>query len=453
MMLKRKVKSILSFKGLILLACSFGLTAVSSAQAIKVEVRNVNGDWELYRGGEPYYVRGAGGQTQLDKLVEIGGNSIRTWSLENAQKYLDEAHKRGLTVMMGLWVQHERHGFDYDDTVAVRKQLEYFTRKVKEFKDHPALLMWGIGNEVDLFYTNTKVWNAVQDIAAMIHREDPNHPTSTVTAGYDSTETSLIIANAPDIDIYGVNTYGDLKKAVRDMHRFGWEGPYLIAEWGPNGHWETKKTKWGAPIEQTSSEKADSYEERNNYINADSLKCIGSYVFLWGQKQETTATWYGMFGQNGESTECIDRLYKDWQGKWPSNQCPKVTSYKLTFNGESVADNILLSGKRYQVEAKFTDPDGDKLKLDWQIISESTDTKAGGDAESAPPSIPGVIKSKKQEQMEFVAPKTEGAYRVFVFAYDKNGHVAYLNIPFYVKPNPDNSANIRLKKRSLQFEY
>ncbi len=447
------MKSVLNYKTVAIIGICLIQSFCANGQPVKVEVKKIDNEWGLYRNGEPYFIRGAGGQTNLDKLVEIGGNSIRTWSLENAQKYLDEAHKRGLTVTMGLWVQHERHGFDYNDTAAVRKQLDYFTRKVREFKDHPALLMWGIGNEVDLFYTNTKVWNAVQDIAAMVHREDPNHPTTTVTAGYDSTETALIMANAPDIDIYGINTYGDLKKAVDDMQRFGWQGPYLIAEWGPNGHWETPKTKWGAPIEQNSSEKADSYEERNNYINADSSKCIGSYVFLWGQKQETTATWYGMFGRSGESTESVDRLHQNWRGAKPVNQAPKVNGFALLFDGKTVPDNILMAGNKYQVTADFSDPDKDNLKIDWQVVSESTDVKSGGDAESAPPSIPGVIKSKSKNSMEFEAPKTEGAYRVFVFAYDQQGNMAYFNIPFYVKPNPNSTTTIKLKKRTLNFEY
>ena len=66
-------------------------------------------------------------------------------------------------------------------------------------------MMWSIGNEVDLFYSNTKVWDVVQDIAEMIHEVDPNHPTNTVTAGLDAKELELIMDRAPDIDIYGIN--------------------------------------------------------------------------------------------------------------------------------------------------------------------------------------------------------------------------------------------------------
>ena len=73
------------------------------------------------RGGKPYYVNGAGGSVHMDQIVALGGNSLRTWGLEDAVRILDDAQKHGLTVMMGLWLQHERHGFDYSnaDRVAV----------------------------------------------------------------------------------------------------------------------------------------------------------------------------------------------------------------------------------------------------------------------------------------------------------------------------------------------
>jgi len=423
-----------------------------ASQVVKVEVKKNGNKWELIREGVPYYIKGGGGQKNLDKLKEIGGNSFRTWSLDDAEEFLDEAEKRGLTVMMGLWVQHERHGFDYDDEIAVKKQLDFFTKRVKKLKDHPALLMWGIGNEVDLFYKNTKVWHLVQDIAKMIHEVDPNHPTSTVTAGLDSLEVDLIKRNCPDIDIYGVNTYGDLENAIKNIGKFGWTGPYMITEWGVNGHWEVAKTLWDAPIEQSSSQKAVSFKERYGMIAADSLNCLGSYAFLWGQKQETTATWYGLFSKNGKSTEAIDVLEKEWRGKNPANSCPAISSFLITKDNNKVDNNYLLASYTYDVEVKFTDIDGDKLKVTYMVVQESTDVKAGGDAENAPPSLNGLIKKKSNSSAAFKAPSKEGAYRLFVYAYDKNNHMAYVNIPFYVKPS-DVKKKVRLKKRNLKFEY
>ncbi|MFT4755201.1 MAG: hypothetical protein ACI85Q_002768, partial [Salibacteraceae bacterium] len=346
------------------------------SQVVKVEVvQNEDGQWQLLRGGEPYYIKGAGGDTHLEELVEAGGNSIRTWSADGAQEVLDRAHAHGLTVMFGLWVQHERHGYDYDNEAANRSQLDYFTSVVKKYKDHPALLMWSIGNEVDLFYSNTKVWDVVQDIAKMVHEVDPNHPTTTVTAGLDPIEVKLVQQQAPDIDIYSINTYGEVC-IIKDLIRTaGWEKAYIVAEWGPDGHWEVAKTRWSSPVEQTSHEKALSYSSRyNDCILPDTEMCIGSYVFLWGQKQETTATWYGLFSMKGQSTEVIDYVSKGWKGEWPANRAPSLDSISL--NNQQKGENIYLTAEERYTANVFASDDQEKIKYSYKIYPESVDTKS-----------------------------------------------------------------------------
>lgn len=425
------------------------------AQPIKVEVAEIDGEFTLMRDGKPYYIRGAGGHDYLDELLYLGGNSIRTWSAEDAQIILDDAHKHGLTVMFGLWVQHERHGFDYDDEMAVQKQLERFTEIVRKYKDHPALLLWGVGNEVDLFYSNTKVWNAIQDICAMIHREDPNHPTSTVTAGLDSNEVQEVLAKCPDLDIYGFNTYGDIARHSAKVRQFGWEGPYIISEWGPNGHWEVEKTEWGAPIEQTSTEKAASYEHRyTEYIAKKKGECIGSYVFLWGHKQETTSTWYGLFTVDGNPTEPLDKLYVAWQKETPKNSAPTLSN--LLIDGKTADQNIIMKmGDKHNASIDFKDPDGDNVKVQWFVYPESANTKAGGDFESALQPILGTLSRRKGNTVEITAPKKEGGYRLFAFVEDQNSRTAYANIPFYVVPREKDdppAKKVRFKKRELQVE-
>ncbi len=424
----------------------------AQAQVIPVSVEQRDGKWTLIRDGQPYFINGGGGQTYMDKLVDIGGNSIRTWGTENAQEILDEAHSKGLTVMLGLWVQHERHGFNYDDTIAIRKQLEGFRKEVMRYKDHPALLLWGVGNEVDLNYSNTKVWDAVQDIAKMIHELDPNHPTSAVTAGLDKNEVELILEKAPDIDIYGVNTYGDIGNVHKNIRSFGWNGPYMITEWGVNGHCECPKTDFGVPIEQNSHQKAVSFFERYAFISDDSDYCIGSFAFLWGFKQETTSTWYGLFTSNGSSGEAVDALQRRW-GSEPSNRAPQLFSLKI--NNKAPAESVYLTASMMsEATVDVTDPDGDKLKYSWSIVPESTDIKSGGDAESAPDAISGSIKKFKDGKLEFRVPKIEGPYRLFLFVYDEKGHAGTANFPFYVLPrskDEEQARGIEFKKRELDI--
>ncbi len=416
-----------------LLFISSGVSCLG--QAVHVEVKkNDKSEFRLFRDGKEYFVQGGGGSTNWDELAAIGGNSVRTWSADNAKAVLDEAQRLGLTVMMGLWMQHERHGFDYDDQAKVNAQLEGFRKVVMEIKDHPALLLWGVGNEVDLQYTNTNVWKAVNAVAQMIHDVDPHHPTSTVTAGLDEAEVKLILRDCPAIDIYGINTYGDLGNVKKNIRNFGWKKSYLITEWGPNGHWEVQKTSWGAPIEQISSEKAFSYKTRyTEDILGDGQYCMGSYAFLWGQKQETTSTWYGLFSAKGERSPAIDELEILWSKKPLTQHCPDLTS--LTINGKKAGDSVKLrSDSLYSASAIVKDLDGDKLKVKWMIILESTDIKSGGDAESAPQAIAALFKSKSASGAKFRAPATEGAYRLFYEVTDGHNHYAYGNFPFYVIP-------------------
>ncbi len=401
---------------------------------IKVELRQKNGAWQMYRGDEPYYIKGVGGQTKLDKALEYGANSLRTWGTHEAVNILDQAHEMGLTVLFGLWVGQERQGFDYNDSKAVKAQLEAFTEVVKTYKDHPALLMWGIGNENDLFYSDFKVWDAINDIAKMIHQIDPNHPTMTVTAGLDVAEVQLIMERAPHIDVYGINTYAAIIGIDKELRAFGWDRPYVITEWGPSGHWEVAKTAWGAPVEETSREKAALYKKRYEQgIARDAEMCIGSYVFLWGQKQETTPTWYGVFLEDGTETEVTDVLQYVWTGSYPANRAP--TLLDITIEGKGRHSSVYLEpGRYYTLKVKAEDPDGDPLTYNYEILPESQDIKSGGDAESRPESLDFKRKeSSDPSVVVFKAPRKEGPYRFFAYVNDGKGKAAVANIPFYVK--------------------
>jgi hypothetical protein len=392
------------------------------------------------RNGSPYYVKGLGGEVNLDKVIEIGGNSIRTWGSENAQQILDEAQKKGLTVMLGLWLIPERHGFDYNDKQRVEQQFAQFKAIIEKYKNHPALLMWGIGNELDLGYKNTNVWNAVQDLAKFIHQTDPDHPTSTVTAGIDSLKVQAIIKMAPDIDVFCINTYGDIKNVPLNIERFGWKGPWMITEWGPNGYWESPKTSWDVSIEQTSTEKKQVYYERyKNSIEPYNGKCLGSYAFFWGSKQEYTETWFGLFSKENIPTEPIDGLEIVFKGQNPKNPAPTILS--MAINGKTAHDNIKIKADEENsasVQAalgiSMTETATDltsKFVYRWKVLAESSDKKSGGDAEKEAQEFSGLIKDGGKSKVNFKAPSTEGAYRLFVSVY-YNDKVAYANVPFWV---------------------
>src|SRR5205823_13614315 len=139
----------------------------------------------------------------------------------------------------------------------------------------------------------------------------------------------------------------------------GWNGPYMVTEWGPTGHWEGPQTPWKASVEETSSEKAAVYKNRYEASVKQDKNCLGSYVFLWGQKQERTPTWYGLFTEAGEESEVVDVMQYLWSGKWPKNLAPHL--YSLQIGGKKATDNIYVKpGNSYEVLTVAADPDNDK---------------------------------------------------------------------------------------------
>ncbi|MCE7990528.1 MAG: hypothetical protein HEP71_01055 [Roseivirga sp.] len=419
------------------MACSDKGQSENQTSITKATIEKGSNGYQLLLDGEPFFIQGAGLEFgSIPKLAAHGANSFRTWRTDNGQRsgkaVLDDAQKYGLKVTMGIDVGRERLGFDYDDEAAVKAQLERIRKEVMELKDHPALIIWGIGNELNHHSENPKVWDAVNEISKMIHEIDPNHLTTTSLAGMNREFVHLIQERAPDLDILSVQMYAEVEILPRLLKESGWEGPLMVTEWGATGYWEVGNTEWGAPFENNSSVKADFYLNRyNKAILSQKEQCIGSYVFLWGQKQERTPTWFGMFMPDGRETESIDMMHYVWNDEWPANRTPRINDF--TLESKVATDNIKLSaGEQYNAVIDVTDPENDVLTYRWEIMKESQTSATGGDAEEVPAKIEGLITSEPGASVEFLAPKEEGAYRLFIYVDDTNDHTAHANIPFYV---------------------
>jgi hypothetical protein len=398
-----------------------------------VVIEKLDEGFRLRLNGKPYFIKGAGGYTYYEQLKEYGGNSVRLWTTDNAKEYMDKAHQLGLTVTLGLYMELERHGFNYDNKEAVAKQLAELKKEVLKYKDHPALLMWGVGNEVDQFAKNYNVWNAVQDLAKFIHQVDPNHPTTTMLAGVPKKHIREIIKRCPDIDVLSINAFKDLPYIRDKISNAGWTGPYLIGEWGASGYWETPKTPWGAFIEETSTEKAEVCEQR--YLEAienNTDVCVGSYVFYWGYKQARTHTLLSLFLETGEKTGVIDVLRTCWSDETEFNKAPLIKP--IGIDNKKIHLGVYLEpGSSHMAYTDCTDPEMDPLTYKWEIYKESTEKKEGGDAEEKPGAIAGLIIDGTGRALSFKAPEKKGAYRLFVYVFDGNNNVATANAPFYVK--------------------
>ena len=405
------------------------------AQVIPVEIiSHEDGRFELLRGGEPYFIHGAGGSdpARFEELARRGGNSVRTWGVDaQTRNLLNEAHAQGLSVMLGLWVGRETDGFNYNDPVAIENQLRRFRTFVRNYKDHPALLAWGVGNEVEVRYTNHKVWDAINDIAAMIHEEDGNHPTVAVTAHISVSLANLIAERAPNIDILGVNAYAGIGSVAQRIRESNWNKPYIIAEWGVNGPWEVGKTSWGAPLEPNSSQKAALITERyHQHILGNTGHVLGSYAFLWGSKYEGTHTWFGLYVGH-ETTEMVDALQKLWKGDEARNRAPAVQS--LTINNIHASNSLVITSASHNtIECLATDPDGDPLYYEFIVLPESGNQGVVASPGSTLDHIPGLVSSQDghRANLKFGQEHNLREFRLYAFVRDRRGHVGTASFPF-----------------------
>jgi hypothetical protein len=424
---------------LIIILLAFFASSIFS-QVIKVEfTKNQDGSYTLLRDDQPYYIKGAGttNKTLLPELAARGGNSIRTWGIDAMTlSVLNEAHKHGLSVILGLWMNKEKDGFDYNNEDRVNAQLEKFRGNVKQFRNHPALLAWSIGNEVEIGYSNLKVWNAVNDISLMIHEEDGNHPTMTITACINKDKANAIAERAPDLDCLGINAYACISGVHSSIMSSNWNKPYIITEWGVNGPWEVGKTSWGAPLEPSSTTKKEQFLQRyQDYIQPHTDIIPGSYAFYWNSKFEGTQTWFGLF-VNNETTEAVDGLEYLWTNSQPLNRAPEITS--LTLNSKNQNQSVLISkmsGNLVQVDA--TDPESDELDYEYLIRPESGNYLLESIPGASFQAIPGIINEQVDGEciLNFDEIHDNQNLRLYVLIHDGEGHLATASFPFQTKFN------------------
>ena len=404
-----------------------------SADPVPVELRQIDGNWQLLRDGKPYQIRGAGGDGPLDRLAAAGANSIRTWNAVNVGPVLDEAHALGMTVTVGIWLEHERHGFDYSDKQQVRAQLEQAREAVLRYKDHPALLLWGVGNEMEVPESgdDPRIWAAVNDVAAMIKELDPHHPTMTVTAEIGGGRIEMVHRHTPAIDIHGINAYGAASSVARRMREGGATKPYVITEFGPAGSWEVPTTDWGAPFEQTSTQKADFYRQSYQQSVLDNPgMALGAYAFLWGAKMEGTATWFGMWLDDGSRLAVLDTMTELWSGELPADLAPTIEPVTIDVATE------LDPGAEITATTLVDDPEGQPVSLRWVLRPESGDYATGGDFRPALRDIDDAVLEAAGGTAKIRMPEDPGAYRLFAYASDPAGNAATANIPLLVKGVP-----------------
>ncbi|WP_034044668.1 glycoside hydrolase family 2 TIM barrel-domain containing protein [Wocania ichthyoenteri] len=136
----------------------------------------------------------------LALMVEAGINTIRVYVPIDDKAVLDDIDAAGIKVIIGF-------GYDQDGVFDIKSGtcIDY----VNKYKNHPSILMWELGNEYNYhpewFEGDMKNWyKAMNDAAALIHKNDSKHPTTTA---HGELPDALALSMSPNIDVWGMNVY------------------------------------------------------------------------------------------------------------------------------------------------------------------------------------------------------------------------------------------------------
>ena len=417
----------------LLLLYTLVAAALGCAAPSRAEVR-ISGHTILV-DGKPFTVKGAAGTRQLPLLAGLGANTIRTYGADEAD-VLDRAQAAGLKVILGFWLEHPRRGVDYRNEAFATAQLARLEQFVRQHRNHPALLMWGIGNEVESeLADDSQVWPGIERAARLVKQLDPKHPTLAVLAEAGNNKVAKLKAQAPSIDVLGVNSYGDgLLSLPERVRQQGWVKPWLVTELGPRGQWQAAHTPWGAFIEPSSGEKAAllrRYLPQSLPPNAN-----GHLVFYWGQKQEVTPTWHSLLLPDDSWSETAEAMAAAWGGHTPPNgarrnHAPRIARFEFTHQPGSPWASWP-RGQIARARLEVADPDKDPITLHWSVMAESTDLRVAGDAEAVPASYPHALFGSGSDGVS-IQGLHPGAYRLFLLVRDGRGAVATANLPFRVE--------------------
>lgn len=211
--------------------------------------------------------------TDAPLMAAAGIDAVRTYEPIRDRGVLDRLQAEGIVVLQMVYAWG---GADPASALEV----------VRELRDHPAIVMWVLGNEwnynglyVGLPFEESRA--RLQALAAEIHALDPTRPVATVYGELPDADT---LAAMPDVDVWGLNVYrglgfGDLFDRWRALSG----KPMFVAEYGADA-WDAR-TGEANPAAQAEAARVltQALLDQNVADHPDGV-VLGGTIFEWADE-------------------------------------------------------------------------------------------------------------------------------------------------------------------------
>jgi len=331
-----------------------------------------------------FRIRGLCSGTRLADAVARGANAVRTYSTPSRAE-LDRLQAAGVRVIPGVWLPHEaanqaREGGTWHHSYPARgeQMLAEFASALDRVGDHPAILMWTLGNEVRL---EPHYLRHVERMSRLVHERFPRIATSLTIVNAPADSLRLIGEHAPDIDVIGVNAYGQgaIGTAIESLENH-WDGGFYFSEFNATGPWWGPQASWGPRFEPSGRQKAEEIAKAWERITA-ARRCVGGCLFQWGRWEAERITYFSAllpadpFAERPAEpdlrfTPVADAIAGQWAGRLPARLAPVLE--RVEIDGIGQRDIVVAPGMALRCTAEATDADTPvpALRYRWWIARE-----------------------------------------------------------------------------------
>ncbi|MCO6490392.1 MAG: hypothetical protein J5I98_18400 [Phaeodactylibacter sp.] len=439
------------------IALLLSLSAAALPLAAQTTTEKTDNGWRLIADGQPFEVKGAtfGYGEDVDNydahfqdLQSLGVNTIRTWGTDEfTGQLLDAAHRHGMKVMVGIWMRHGRPGMEDDDrfnyledTEGMEAMYANAVRTVEACKDHPAVLAWGVGNEV---YLNTATdaekeaySKLLERICRKIKELDPDHPVASVEAwtfGLDWWQKYV-----PSIDIYGLNIYGaGASLLAAELEKRGIDKPYIVTEFGPTGEWDMPEDENGVKVEPTDQQKYDAIARGYTQWIKSEPSCLGACFFHYANGADFLSIW--LFTHfRGMRRPQYWAIREAYTGQEPANYVPRIQTFELPGAERK-------GGAWVPVALKASDAENEALEVSFYYNQRTGSRKRRDQV------LPLNARGNATDGFEIQLPQVDGPAKIYVAVKDTYNNVGIASTSLVVSDEEARAKKYLVPRATLPF--
>ena len=241
----------------------------------------------------------------LELILEMGANTIRLAHYQHSQVFYDLCDEAGLVLWAEIPYISSHMPTGYDNTISQMKEL------VVQNYNHPAIVVWGLSNEITIAGSNPNLIKNHKDLNDMVHEMDKTRL------------TTIAAVSMCDID----DEYVHISDVLSYNHYFGWYGGNtdMNGPWFDNFHKKYPNkpigiSEYGCEAldwHTSTPTQGDYTEEYQSYYHEELIKQIADRPYLWA-----THVWNmfdfaadaraegGENGMNHKGLVTFDRKYK-----------------------------------------------------------------------------------------------------------------------------------------------